>query len=305
MKSKIKIFTANNQKLASDIAQKLGLRLSQIELRTFQDGELCCRLMESVRGKSVVIIQSVCQPVNDNLMTIMIMSDALKRAGAKTIHAIIPYLGYCRQDRMAEARTPISAKVIAKMLSNSGIDQITTMDLHASQIQGFFDIVVDNLYTSETFASYVRQNYDNFMIASPDVGGAARARKFADLLGCGKIAIIDKHRPCANQSEVMNVIGDVKGKTVIIFDDIIDTAGTISKAATALKKLGAIRVVAIAPHAVLSGVAYDNIEQGDVDEVVVSDSIPLMLTSAKIRVVSASDLLATVISRFFIKQVNS
>lgn len=305
MKHKIKIFTANNQQLAGSIAQKLGLELGQIELTTFQDGEVRCRLLESVRGQRVFIIQSACRPVNDNLMTIMIMADALKRAGAKTIHTIIPYLGYCRQDRMSEARTPISAKVVAKMLSNSGIDQITTMDLHASQIQGFFDIMVDNLRSSQIFADYIRRNYDNFMIASPDVGGASRARQFANLLECGKIAIVDKHRPRANQSEVMNVIGDVKGKNVIIFDDIIDTAGTIAKAATALKQLGALRVVAVAPHAVLSGTAYDNINQGDLDEVLVSDSIPLNQSSDKIKVVSAADLLATAVRRFFVKQVES
>lgn len=303
MNNKIKIFTANNQQLAIDIAQKLGLELGRIELTNFQDGEVRCRLLESVRGQQVFIIQSICRPVNDNLMTVMIMADALKRAGAKTIHAIIPYLGYCRQDRMAEARTPISAKVVAKMLSNSGIDQITTMELHASQIQGFFDITVDNLYTTQVFADYIHQNYDNFMIASPDVGGAARARQFANLLGCGKIAIVDKHRPRANQSEVMNVIGDVKGKNVVIFDDIIDTAGTISKASTALKQLGALRVVAVASHAVLSGSAYDNIKNSDLDEVVVSDSIPLTQTCDKIKVISASDLLATAINRFFVKQM--
>ena len=296
MNNKIKIFTANNQQLATDIAQKLGLELGRIELTNSQDGEVRCRLLESIRGQQVFIIQSVCRPV-------MIMADALKRAGAKTIHAIIPYLGYCRQDRMAEARTPISAKVVAKMLSNSGIDQITTMELHASQIQGFFGITVDNLYTSQIFADYIRQNYDNFMIASPDVGGAARARQFANLLDCGKIAIVDKHRPCANQSEVMNVIGDVKGKNVIIFDDIIDTAGTVSKASTALKRLGALRVVAVASHAVLSGLAYENIKNSDLDEVVVSDSIPLTQTCDKIKVISASDLLATAINRFFVKQM--
>lgn len=293
-----KLFSGNaHRKFSENVAKNLDVELSNAEITRFSDGEINIRLCESVRGKEVFVIQPTCAPTNDNLMELLIMIDALKRSSADSINVIMPYFGYARQDRKAAPRVPISAKLVADLLQCAGITRLITMDLHAGQIQGFFDIPVDNLYGSIVLKNYVTsKNFPNPIIASPDIGGVARARYFAKLLGL-EIVIVDKRREKANESEVMNVIGNVEGKNVILIDDMIDTAGTIVKAAEAFKKNGASSVIALGTHAVFSGPAYQRIQESSLDEVIVTDTIPLKEKIEKIKVVSVAPLFAEVIRR--------
>lgn len=272
-----KIFSGTaNIELSKKISQYLSLPLSEASIKRFSDGEISVQIGESVRGKDVFVIQPTCAPANINLMELLILTDALKRSSASSITAIVPYFGYARQDRKAAPRVPITAKLVANMMQTAGIDRVVTMDLHAGQIQGFFDIPVDNLYGSIVFNDYVKaKNLPNPVVASPDVGGVARARALAKNLNLLDMVIVDKRREKANESEVMNVIGDVKGKDVILVDDMIDTAGTIVKAAEIFKERGATSVMAFCTHPVLSGPAYDRLKLGFLDELVVTDTIPL------------------------------
>jgi ribose-phosphate pyrophosphokinase len=294
------IFTGNaNTKLAEDVAQHLGLPMGKAIVGKFSDGESMVEILENVRGKDVFIVQPTCSPTNDNLMELMIMTDALKRASAGRITVALPYFGYARQDRrVRSSRVAISAKVVANMMQIAGADRVLTMDLHADQIQGFFDIPVDNIYAGPILLSDVNEkNYPNLLVVSPDVGGVVRARALAKRLD---LAIIDKRRPKANVSEVMNIIGDVAGRTCVIMDDMVDTAGTLTKAASALKEAGAIKVLAYCTHAVLSGGAVDRIANSELDELVVTDTIPLAPNAQackKIRVLSCAALLAETILR--------
>lgn len=295
-----KIFSGTaNLEFAKKISKYLSMPLSNAGVKRFSDGEISIQIDESVRGKDVFIIQSTCAPANDNLMEMLILTDALRRSSASSITAITPYFGYARQDRKAMPRVPITAKLVANLMQTAGIDRVATIDLHAGQIQGFFDIPVDNLYGSIIFNDYIRaKNFKNPIIASPDIGGIARARSVAKQLGLD-IVIVDKRREKANESEVMNIIGDVAGKEVILVDDIIDTAGTIVKAAAALRDAGATSVMACCTHAVLSGPAYERIENSVLDELIVSDTIPLRQENAKIKVLSVAPLFAEVIRRVY------
>ncbi|MBP3207752.1 MAG: ribose-phosphate pyrophosphokinase [Campylobacter sp.] len=295
-----KIFSGTaNPEFAKKISKYLSLPLSECAIKTFSDGEISVQVGESVRGKDVFIIQPTCAPANSNLMELLILSDALKRSSASSITAIIPYFGYARQDRKAAPRVPITAKLVANMIQAAGIDRVVTMDLHAGQIQGFFDIPVDNLYGSIVFPEYLKtKNLKNPIIASPDVGGVARARSFAKKLGLDMV-IVDKRREEANKSEVMNIIGDVSGKDVVLIDDMIDTAGTIVKAAEAFKNNGANSVMAYCTHAVLSGPAYERIATGAIDELVVTDTIPLKEENEHIKVISVAPLFGEVIRRVY------
>ncbi|MBX1885979.1 ribose-phosphate pyrophosphokinase [Campylobacter peloridis] len=295
-----KIFSGSaNEEFAKKISKYLSLPLSNAGVKRFSDGEISIQIDESVRGKDVFIIQSTCAPTNDNLMELLIMTDALRRSSASSITAIIPYFGYARQDRKASPRVPITAKLVANLIESAGVDRVATIDLHAGQIQGFFDIPVDNLYGSIIFNEYIKnKNYKNPIIASPDIGGIARARSVAKALGLD-IVIVDKRREKANESEVMNVIGDVKDKEVILVDDIIDTAGTIVKAAEVFKSKGAKSVIACCTHPVLSGVAYERIAKNALDELVVTDTIPLKQQMDKIQVLSVAPIFGEVIRRVY------
>lgn len=302
-----KIFSGSaHPTFSQEIAKHLDGIVSKANVTRFSDGEISVQISESVRGKDIFIVQPTCVPTNDNLMELLIMADAFRRSSASTISAVIPYFGYARQDRKAAPRVPITAKLVANLIQSAGINRIITMDLHAGQIQGFFDIPVDNLYGSIVFTDYVRsKNLKNPIIASPDIGGVARARYFADQLGLD-LVIVDKKREKANESEVMNIIGDVKDKDVILVDDIIDTAGTICKAAEMLKKFGASSVIALGTHPVLSGSAIERIHNSVLDEVIVSNSIPLKLDCAKITTLSVTPLFAEVIRRIhYNESVNS
>ena len=276
----IKIFSgSSNKDVAQGIAGCLGLPLGKSNCCTFSDGEIAVSLNESVRGSDCFIVQSTCTPVNDNLMEMLIMIDAMKRASAGRITAVMPYFGYARQDRKAKARDPISAKLCADIITAAGADRILTMDLHANQIQGFFNIPVDHLIGAPILAAHMREkmgtNADDYVVVSPDLGSVTRARNFAAKIGCG-LAIIDKRRQKANVSEVMNIIGDAKGKRVILVDDMIDTAGTLCNAAEAIiEKGGAVDVTACATHAVLSGPAIDRIKKSPIKEVVLLDTVPI------------------------------
>ena len=298
----IMLFTGNaNPRLAADVSRHLGIPIGRATVARFSDGEGYVEILEHVRGRDVFILQSTCAPANDNLMEIMLMADALRRASAGRITAAIPYFGYARQDRrVRSARVPISAKVIANMLQAVGVDRVLTMDLHSDQIQGFFDIPVDNIYAAPIILADVwRQNMTNLMVVSPDVGGVVRARAFAKELDTD-LAIIDKRRPKTNVSEVMNIIGDVQGRTCLIMDDMVDTAGTLTKAAAALKANGASRVVAYCTHPVLSGGAVMRVADSDLDELVVTDTIPLngqLPPTDRIRAISCAALLAETIVR--------
>lgn len=277
MANNLMVFSGNaNPELAQKVARWLGVPLGRAEVRKFSDGEINVELNENVRGQDVFIIQPTCQPTNDNLMELLLMADALHRSSANRITAVVPYFGYARQDRrVRSARVPISAKVVADMMQAAGIDRVLTIDLHAEQIQGFFRIPVDNVYGSVVLVDDVRaQNYENLITVSPDIGGVVRARAFAKQLGTD-LAIIDKRRVKANEAEVMHLIGEVKGRTCLIVDDMVDTAGTLCKAAEALKAEGASKVVAYATHPVLSGKAIDNITNSTLDSLVVTDTIPL------------------------------
>ncbi|HHD79671.1 MAG TPA: ribose-phosphate pyrophosphokinase, partial [Epsilonproteobacteria bacterium] len=262
----------SNPELSEEIAKYLEMPLSEAEINRFSDGEINVKIAESVRGKDVFIIQPTSAPANANLMELLIMTDALKRSSAKSITAVVPYYGYARQDRKAAPRVPISAKLVANLMETAGITRMVTVDLHASQIQGFFDIPVDNLYGAILFIDYLKaKNFSITVIASPDIGGVARARYFAQKLGLDMV-IVDKRRERANESEVMNIIGDVEGKDVILIDDMIDTAGTMTHGAQALKDLGATSVMACCTHPVLSGPAFERIENGALDELVVANT---------------------------------
>ncbi|TJZ70074.1 ribose-phosphate pyrophosphokinase [Chitiniphilus eburneus] len=296
------VFTGNaNPKLADSVVNHLDISLGRATVGRFSDGEVTVELLENVRGRDVFVLQSTCVPTNDNIMEVMLMVDALKRASAGRITAAIPYFGYARQDRRPRsARVPISAKVIANMLQVAGVDRVLTVDVHADQIQGFFDIPVDNIYSTPVLLSDIRaQQHEDLMVVSPDVGGVLRARAMAKQLNVD-MAIIDKRRPKANVAEVMHIIGDVSGRTCVIIDDMIDTANTLCKAAAALKQHGAKRVLAYATHPVFSGAAVERILQSDLDEVVVTDTIPLSeaaQVSDRIRVVSIAGLLAETMRR--------
>ena len=296
------VFTGNaNPKLGADVTRRLGISLGSATVGRFSDGEVNVELLENVRGKDVFVLQPTCSPTNDNLMELLVLVDALKRASAGRITAAIPYFGYARQDRRPRsARVPITAKVVANMLQAVGVQRLLTMDLHADQIQGFFDIAVDNVYAAPVLlADLDKQKYDDLLVVSPDVGGVVRARAFAKRMECD-LAIIDKRRPKANVSEVMNIIGEVEGRTCVIMDDIVDTAGTLCKAASALKANGAKRVLSYCTHAVLSGAAVSRIAESDLDELVVTDTIPLREDAKacdRIRQVSVASLLADTILR--------
>ena len=304
---RMRIFAGNaNPKLAEAVCKHLNLSLGRCEVGRFSDGEVMIELMENVRGRDVFVLQSTCAPTNDNLMELLVMVDALKRSSAARVTAAIPYFGYARQDRRPRsARVAISAKVVANALASVGVARVLTMDLHADQIQGFFDIPVDNIYAAPVLLGDVwKQRYEDLIVVSPDVGGVVRARALAKRLE-SDLAIIDKRRPKANVSEVMNVIGEVKGRTCVIMDDMVDTAGTLVKAAQVLKKEGATKVVAYCTHAVLSGGAVDRIAKSDLDELVVTDTIPLgedARACKKIRILSVAGLLAETILRIYTEE---
>ena len=305
----IKVFSGNaNPKLAEEICKLMGTKLGEAEVGTFSDGEIFVSLYETVRGSDVFVVQSTCTPVNNNLMELLIMIDALKRASAGRITAVIPYYGYARQDRKAKARDPITAKLVANMLTAAGADRVLTMDLHASQIQGFFDIPVDNMLGNPLFTRYYMSkfdeklfNHDEFCVVSPDVGSVARSRTFAAKVHMG-LAIVDKRRQRANMCEVMNIIGDVEGKTCILFDDIVDTAGSLCNAAEAIKTIGKAKAVyACASHGVLSGNATQRIEDSCIEELMVLNTIPLPAdyTGKKIHQLDASPIFAKAITRIY------
>ncbi len=301
--STMMIFTGNaNPDLALKISSYLKIPLGKAKVSTFSDGESRIEILENVRGKDVFIVQSTCAPANDNLMELIIMADALRRSSASRITAVVPYFGYARQDkRVRSARVPITAKVVADMMASVGICRVLTVDLHADQIQGFFYMPVDNVYSTPILLADIKQQkLNNLMVISPDVGGVVRARAMAKLLNDAELSIIDKRRSGPNKSEVMHIIGEPKGRNCIIIDDIVDTAGTMCSAAYELKKSGAISVRAYITHPVLSGPAIKNIEQSSLDEVVVTDTIRLSEAArncSKIRVVSLADLLAQAIKR--------
>ncbi len=285
----IKIFCGNaNQPLAEEICRMMGTKLGEAEVKSFADGEVSVSLYETVRGSDVFVVQSTCKPVNNNLMELLVMIDALRRASAGRITAVIPYFGYARQDRKAKARDPISAKLVANMITAAGADRVLTMDLHASQIQGFFDIPVDNLLGNPIFVDYYAKKFgdkcEDMIVVSPDVGSVARARAFAQKLHM-QMAIVDKRRQKANQCEVMNVIGDVKGKDCILFDDMVDTAGSLCNAAKAIVEVGGARkVYACASHGVLSGPAIDRLEASNIEELALLDTIPAHAEAARARI---------------------
>ncbi|MDH5710675.1 MAG: ribose-phosphate diphosphokinase [Gammaproteobacteria bacterium] len=299
----MRLFTGNaNPELAKNIAGKLNIPLGGICVDRFSDGEICVEVLENVRGKDVFIVQPTCTPCNDNLMELMVMIDAMRRASAKRVTAVVPYYGYSRQDRKPRSvRVPITAKVVANMLASVKLHRLLTVDLHADQIQGFFDIPIDNVYASPILLADIwQQRFENLLVVSPDVGGVVRARALAKRLDDADLAIIDKRRPKANVSEVMNIIGDVEGKNCVLVDDLVDTAGTLCKAAGALKDHGAASVSAYCTHPVLSGKAIENIRKSVLDELVVTDTIPLSEEAqqcSQIRQVSVANMLAETIRR--------
>lgn len=298
MSSKMMVFSGNaNKALAQKVASRLYLALGKADVGKFSDGEIAVELNENVRGKDVFVLQSTCAPTNDNLMELIVMIDALRRASAARITAVVPYFGYARQDRrVRSARVPITAKVVADMMVAVGVDRVLTMDLHAEQIQGFFACPVDNIYGSPILIDDVLAcNYPDLIVVSPDIGGVVRARAIAKQLDDAELAIIDKRRPQANEAQIMNLIGEVDGRTCLLVDDMVDTAGTLCKAADALKDRGAAKVVAYCTHAVLSGNALENLRQSRLDELVVLDTIPLSTEArsiGKIRELTTAGLLA-------------
>ena len=300
---RLMVFTGNaNRKLAQQVVDALRLPLGDAKVSKFSDGEVTVEINETVRGKDVFIIQPTCAPTNDNLMELIVMTDALRRASASRITAVVPYFGYARQDRRVRStRVAITAKVVADMITGAGVDRVLTVDLHADQIQGFFDIPVDNIYGTPVLVDDIQRRISgDFMVVSPDVGGVVRARAMAKRLGDVDLAIIDKRRPQANVSQVMHIIGDVKDKTCLLIDDMVDTAGTLCKAADALKEHGAKKVYAYITHPVLSGPAIENIAKSSLDELIVTDTIPLSDKAAncdRIRQLTISDLLAESIRR--------
>jgi ribose-phosphate pyrophosphokinase len=306
--SKMMIFTGNaNPELAKAIVSHLRMSLGKASVGQFSDGEVAVELLENVRGRDVFIVQPTCNPTNDNLMELLVMVDAMRRASAGRVTAVIPYFGYARQDRRPRsARVPITAKVVANMLEAVGTDRLLTVDLHADQIQGFFNIPVDNVYASPILLGDVwRQKYPDLMVVSPDVGGVVRARALAKRLDDADLAIIDKRRPRANVAKVMNIIGDVDGRSCILVDDLVDTAGTLCQAAKALKEHGAKKVVSYITHPVLSGPAIDNINSSELDALVVTDTIPLKEEARqcdKIRQLSIAEMLAETIRRISLEE---
>jgi len=302
-RSKMMIFAGNGTpQLAQDVVNHLNIPLGKAVVGRFSDGEIQIEILENVRGRDVFILQSTCAPTNDNLMELLIMVDALRRASAGRITTVIPYFGYARQDRrVRSARVPISAKVVANMLEAVGTDRVLTVDVHADQVQGFFNLPVDNVYASPILLGDIwRQKHPNLIVVSPDVGGVVRARAVAKRLDDAELAIIDKRRPKPNESRVMHIIGDVEGKSCVIIDDLVDTAGTLCEAARALKEHGAAKVMAYATHPVLSGPAISNIEKSELDELVVTDTIPLRPEAqacSKIRQLSVAGMLAETIRR--------
>lgn len=301
--SRLMVFAGNaNPRLAQAIADQLRLQLGAAHVNSFSDGEVQVEIMENVRGKDVFVVQPTCAPTNDNLMELLVMIDALRRSSAYRITAVIPYFGYARQDRRPRsARVPITAKVVATMIGTVKADRVLTVDLHADQIQGFFDIPVDNVYASPILLGDVwRQKYQDIVVVSPDVGGVVRARALAKRMDDADLAIIDKRRPRPNEARVMNIIGEVEGRTCVLVDDLVDTAGTLCLAAMALKEQGAERVVAYCTHPVLSGSAVQNIQASELDELVVTDTIPLREDAQncdKIRQLSVAEMLAETMRR--------
>lgn len=296
------VFTGNaNPELAAKVGEKLHIPLGDIEVDKFSDGEIRVELNENVRGRDVFVLQSTCVPTNDNIMELLVIIDALRRASAGRITAVVPYFGYARQDRrVRSARVPITAKVVADMMVTVGVDRVLTVDLHSEQIQGFFDVPVDNVYGSPVLLEDIlKQKFENLVVVSPDIGGVVRARAVAKQLEID-LAIIDKRRPTANVAEVMNIIGEIEGRTCLLVDDMVDTAGTLANAAAALKERGAKRVIAYATHPVLSGSAIERLNGSMLDELVVTDSIPLSKEAKKCKVIrqlSLSDMLAEAMRR--------
>ena len=304
MENKIRVFSGNsNPALAEKICASLDVPLGSAKVKTFSDGEIMVEIGENVRGRDIYVVQSTCSPTNNNLMELLIMMDALKRASAATITVVMPYYGYARQDRKAAPRTPITSKLVADLITTAGADRVVTVDLHAGQIQGFFNIPVDNLYAAPVIIDHLKNRFpddtDNIVMVSPDAGGTERARAFAKRLGC-TLAVIDKRRTGPNVAEVMHLIGDVKGKAAIILDDMIDTAGTLTQAARALKEHGAASIYACATHGVLSGPAIERINDSHIEEVLITDTIPLgdkVTLTDKVKVLTVADLLAEAIRR--------
>jgi ribose-phosphate pyrophosphokinase len=299
--SPIKIFSGNaSPGLTEKICSYLGTSLGRAQVKIFSDGEIAVEIDESVRGLDTFVVQSTCPPVNNNLMELLIMMDALRRASAERINAVIPYFGYARQDRKVASRQPISAKLVANLITVAGASRVLTMDLHAGQIQGFFDIPVDNLYASPILLEYLHTRFNNdLVIVSPDTGGVERARAFAKRLDAS-LAIIDKRRQAANVAEVMNIIGEVEGKTVVLLDDMVDTAGTLTKSAEALKQHGALAVYACCTHPVLSGKAIELINESPIEELIVTDTVPAHTdtrSTKKIKVLSVAELFGEAIKR--------
>jgi len=296
---RLKVFSGNaNRELTEEICEQLHVPLGEVNIGRFSDGEIRLQIMQNVRGDDVFLVQPTCPPVNDHIMELLIMVDALSRASARRITVVIPYYGYGRQDRKSEPRVPISAKLVANLITAAGADRVLAMDLHVGQIQGFFDIPVDHLYGMPVFLDYMRDKHlTDVVVVSPDAGGVERARAFAKRLDAD-LAIIDKRRPRANVADVMNVIGDVKGKTAILLDDMIDTAGTLCKDAEALKTFGAKRILACTSHGVLSGPAMDRLNKSPIEELIITNSIPLRgKSSPKVTVLSVAPLLAEAIKR--------
>ncbi|MCM2358284.1 MAG: ribose-phosphate pyrophosphokinase [Geobacteraceae bacterium] len=302
MENKIRVFSGNsNPALAEKICASLKVPLGTAKVKNFSDGEIMVEIGENVRGRDIYVVQSTCFPTNNNLMELLIMMDALKRASAATITAVIPYYGYARQDRKVAPRTPITSKLVADLITTAGADRVVTIDLHAGQIQGFFNIPVDNLYAAPVMLEHLKKRFphNDAVMVSPDAGGTERARAFAKRLGC-TLAVIDKRRTGPNVAEVMHLIGDVKGKAAIILDDMIDTAGTLTQAARALKEHGAMSIYACATHGVLSGPAIDRINESPIEEVLITDTIPLgdkAEKTAKVKVLTVAELLAEAIRR--------
>ncbi len=300
MKRNFKLFSGNaHPKLAEEISEYLGVPLGSAQITTFKDGEISIAINESVRGADVFVIQPTCRPANEHIMELLILIDALKRASAKNITAVIPYYGYARQERKVKARDPISAKLVANLLTAAGVNRVIAMDLHANAIQGFFDIPFDHLLGVPILAEYFKnKELENYVVVSPDIGGVGRARNLAERLGC-EIAIIDKRRPAPNQAEVMNIIGNVEGKTVIMTDDIVDTAGTICNGAEALIERGAVKVYACCTHPVLSGPAFERIENAPFEEFVILNTIPVPeeKLTPKLKILSIAPLIGEAMIR--------
>ena len=306
--SKMTVFAGNaNPHLAHDLVSHLNIPLGKATVGRFSDGEILVEILDNVRGRDVFIVQPTSAPANDNLMELLVMADAVFRASAARITAVIPYFGYCRQDRrVRSARVPITAKVVANMIASVGVDRVLTVDLHSEQVQGFFDLPVDNVYASPLMVGDIwRHRHPNLIVVSPDVGGVVRARALSKRLDDADLAIIDKRRSRPNESKVMHIIGDVEGRSCVIIDDIVDTAGTLCQAAHALKKHGAVHVVAYCTHAVLSGPAVTTIEHSDLDELVVTDTIPLRAEARRckrIRVLSIAEILAEAMRRVSVEE---